>query len=252
VNIIMGGQKMSVSKKTISSVACSLFLAAAILLSGVPAAQAETVVIDGPFGDVPLGSMATSAIQVNAPATTAMTLTGMSFASGSSSQFSVNTTLPSSGIELAPGSSTLIEVAFIPVEAGPASATLVITTRSASGWTVIAGEIHLNLTGNGLDEQAKQPDTADAGQVQSVLDFFDTAVAAGTLEGKGKGKKAKKRLRAARKMLKSVDKKLKRGKHRKACKQLRAISKNVRPLVKGEAKGELKSRLRTLKKDICK
>jgi hypothetical protein len=239
---------MSGSKKIFSAVVCFLFLVVASLFSGVTAAQA-VVVIDGPFGDVPLGSTGTSAIQVNAPALSGLKLTGWGL-TGGGGPFSINTTVPSTGIILGPGESVAIEVSFVPLVAGPASDTLVIATQVVNDWSVVTGEIHLNLTGTGNDNQAARADTVGASQGQDLIAFFDNAVATGAMESKGKGKSARKRLKAVRKRIKSVEKKLNKGKQKKACRQIRAISGKLGSHTQGEAVGELADRLSTLANDL--
>lgn len=241
---------MSFHKKNIAVICFAMLLAAGTLFSGVNAAQAETVGIDGPFGDVPLGSVGVSAIKVNAPADSSRTLLSMAFTNDAAGQFSVNSTLPLSGLNLAPGTETVIEVSFEPTVAGSTSATLVITTLTTSGWTNVPGEIHLNLTGSGLAPEVDEAAATETAAVEDLLTFFDLSVANETLQGKGKGKSAHRRIVAVRDRIKSVEKSLERKKPRRARWQAYDALMKVRYNVNGSAKAELEKGLEKLSADL--
>lgn len=241
---------MSGYKKILATLCVSMLLAAGTLFSGINAAQAETVVIDGPFGDVPLGSIGVSAIKVNAPADSARTLISMAFSNDSAGQFSVNTTLPLSGLTLAPGTAAVIEVSFEPTVAGSTSATLVINTLTTSGWTSVPGEIRLDLTGSGLAPEGDEVTATETAAVEDLLTLFDLSVANETLQGKGRGKSAHRRIETVRKMIKSVEKSLKRKKLRRAHWQTYGALIQVRYRVKGSAKAELEDGLKRLFADL--
>ena|GEM_PF-1828207 len=245
---------MPVYKQTIKATLCAMLLVGGTLFSGITTVKAETVVIGGPFGEVPIGSVGVSGIQVNAPAGSSRTLTAMSFANDAAGQFSVNTTLPASGLYLAPGASTVIEVSFKPTVAGPASASLIISTLTTSGWTSVPGEIRLDLSGTGKalepEEGAETDPQAAISAVEDLLVRFDSSVANGTLKARGKGKYAKKKLKAVRKTMKSVKRKLKRNKHYKACLQTWSTEMLLRSYVKGPAKAELVDGFEALSADL--
>jgi len=90
---------------------------------------------------------------------------------------------------------------------------------------------------------------------ESVLDFFDSAVTAGTLVGNGPGNSANGRRGAMRSMLEGVCSALAAGDDATACGYLRAALKKCDgdepDFVTGEAAPELESRMQILRGDVC-
>lgn len=89
----------------------------------------------------------------------------------------------------------------------------------------------------------------------AVLDFFDSAVQAGTLVGNGPGNSANGRRGAMRSMIVEVCSALDAGDDTTACDYLRAALKKCDgqdpDFVAGDAAPELESRLQTLRGDVC-
>jgi hypothetical protein len=204
-----------------------MFLGATSLLFGGTTAFAFEGSAE--FGDVPLGQTNVLTVQIIASSTSEITLTELSLEKGDSSEFSIKTILPEGGIHVLPNEPARIEVAYTPTALGTASDTLLIITNNP--W--IRGFV--SLTGTGVE--AVEPRAPR--RLKGMLHFFDDAVDNGRLEGKGRGKSAKRRLHALRNMIRSTEKLHKSKNKRMACRRWQAISRKIESHVQGDAAGEL-------------
>jgi len=165
------------------------------------------------FGKVELGSTSEATVTISTSSTENVTLTSLWLQYGT--QFQVVTEVPQQGIVLPPNQTVEIEIAYTPTIVDTVTDTLYIHTNNP-----FIGRGIIQLSGTGYNSKIK---------IGDILEFFDTAVAAGSLQGDEGGKlsdhlsdnkssytqKAKNagkdnrsvdnRLKAFRNMIKSVD-----------------------------------------------
>ena len=119
-----------------------------------------------------------------------------------------------------PGDSVDIVITWTPSVEGPCSATLDITHWFNSIQKVV-------VTGNAIPAVQETP------TINGLLQFFDSAVSSGGLQGKGPGKSASHRLNAFRNMLVEAGSLLDQGMTEDACGQLIAAKKKLGVFVIG-------------------
>ena len=143
------------------------------------------------FGDVGTGESESLLVTISNKGSMDLTLSGVFLASGGSSAFSITqaplTTVP-------PGGSTDLAVTFAPNAPGSASGTLQIASDDP-----LQGTVEVALDGKGVYSEVPPEQ-----QMETILLFFDTSVADGTLQGDGPGRSAGNRLRALRNMLEAA------------------------------------------------
>lgn len=131
--------------------------------------------------------------------------------------------------------SVQVEVTFAPEQAGPAFATLVVTSDDN-----VNDVIDIPLSGTGVDDEP-----APSEMIADIIDMFDEAVEDGSLYGVGHGNSAVHRLNALRHMLLAAGDLIDAGAYEQACRQLASAWAKTdglpRPpdFVGGEAASEL-------------
>jgi hypothetical protein len=196
-----------------------IFAATALFLPGVTIASVSPTSWD--FGEVELGSSRAAIVRISAPDTQEVVLlTAFRLGLGSSSDFSVKTTIPESGIQLLPGHTVEIEIVYTPSAIGPTSDSLYIYTNPRGF------EETVDLSGTGI-AVAPLPSQSEIISVEDILAFFDNSVDSGYLEGDGKGKSAPNRLKALRNMIRSTGEIIKEGNNDIAFDKLLTILKKT-------------------------
>lgn len=193
------------------------------------------------FGDVNVGSTGTSVAHVSNTGALPLTVSGIALApSGSTFAITPSPALPAT---VAPGATLDVPLAFAPTAAGVQTATLTIASDDLD-----EGALHVPLTGRGV---VSVPPPAQ--QITDILAFFDSSVAAGTLQGAGSGGVAAARLVALRLELVASRVLIQLGLVPQACALLadarnRTDGQPIPPdLVRGSAAAELRQRIETLR-----
>lgn len=192
------------------------------------------------YGTVNVGASQSQIVTLSHWRNVEVTVTGLTLLAGGAPGFSVGPASPST---LPVGGSADIPVTFAPVSAGPALATLRITTT--------AGSIDVPLSGAGA-VVAPPPHQV----IADILAFFDATVGAGTLQGAGNGNSAAGRRDALRNMIEAAGDLLQQGRTADACQQLgdaldRTDGAPQPPdFVAGTASAELAQRIRALRTSL--
>ena len=193
------------------------------------------------FGDVNVGSTGSTIVTVSNTGAQPLTVSSIALAP-SGSPFAI-TSSPSLPATVAPGGTLDVPLAFSPTATGVRSATLTLTSDDLD-----EGTVQVPLTGRGV---VSQPPPSQ--QIANILAFFDSSVAAGTLQGSGPGNSAQGRLRALRNMIEAAGDLISRGLVADACGQLadarnRTDGQPQPPdFVSGPAAVELRLRIETLR-----
>ncbi|UCF15012.1 MAG: choice-of-anchor D domain-containing protein [Phycisphaerales bacterium] len=175
-------------------ISTSLMIMIFMLWLSVPTtAYADTLEVlptDHDFGDVEVGTTATTIVSMTNINGSNVQVFGLGFQAGGSDAFSMVNAPPVPFI-VVPGQTVEVKVAFAPSAAGYVSAVLQI--ESTDSLTPVH---EVFLSGVGVDTQP-EPVT-----IQAILDFFDASVAAGTIQGRGHRPRLKRiRLMSMRGML---------------------------------------------------
>lgn len=203
-----------------------IFAVAICLLPSTTQAFSTSELYD--FGDVELGSTSRATVTISTSSIENVILTALRLQNGA--EFKVVTEVLQEGIVVPPNQTVGIEIAYTPAIIGTVTDTLYIHTNNP-----FIGRRIIQLSGNGYNSKI---------EIGDILEFFDTAVAAGSLQGDEgekssdylsdnkssftqKAKKAGKdnrpvdnRLKAFRNMIKSVDNMVQDENITGACEQL--------------------------------
>ena len=238
--------------RNIKITAATIFLAIAISFLPLTVGAFSTPAI-WDFGEVQLGSESLAIVTIATSSNENVILTSLLLQNGT--DFKVITEIPAGGILIPPNQSVGIEISYTPKLVGPGTDSLYIYTNNP-----FIGRGIVNLSGIGISSKEIQ--------INDILEFFDAAVASGSLTGddgaklsanmlsyaqnnqkSGKaGKSSENRLNAFRNMLKSVDNMIQDGNTSGACAQaLNVYHKtdgqsppiSAPDFVAGEAKEEL-------------
>ncbi len=152
----------------------------------------EVLPTDHDFGDVEVGTTVTVIISMTNINGSDVEVYGLGFQAGGSADFSLVSSPPVPFI-IVPGETVEVEVAFSPSAAGYVTAILEI--ESTDSLTPVH-EVFFGGVG-----VATQPNPVT---IQTILDFFDDSVEAGTLEGRGRPQLAKFRLCVMRWLLETA------------------------------------------------
>jgi len=196
-----------------------IFAATALFLPGITIASVSPTSWD--FGELELGSSRAAIVTISGPDTREILLT-VWLEQGSSSDFSIKTTIPEGGIQLQFGEIIEIEIVYTPSTIGLTSGSLYIRTDDPRAFP----ETVVNLSGTGI-AAASLPSQLERISVEDILAFFDNSVKSRYLEGDGKGKSAPNRLKALRNMIRSTGKIIKEGNNDIAFDKLLAILKKT-------------------------
>lgn len=234
------------SKKLLISV-FPIIIILVLWLSAPAPAYADTLEVlptDHDFGDVEVGTTATTIVSMTNINGSDVEVYGLGFQAGGSADFSL-AIFPPVPFIIVPGETVEAEVAFSPSAAGYVTAVLEI--ESTDSLTPVH---EVFFGGVGVDTQP-YPVT-----IQAILDFFDSSVIAGTLVGTDRGKSALARLFVLRKTIETAGKLIERGRIRAARRVLwRAYKRSdgiLRPpdFVEGDARAELNSMILQLIYDL--
>ena len=206
-----GDKKMDLKKQMKIVTFTMIFAVTIYLLPSIT--QAFSTPESWYFGDVELGSTSRATVTISTSSTEKVILTALRLQNGA--EFKVVTEVPQQGIVVPPNQTVGIEIAYTPTIVDTVTDTLYIHTNNP-----FIGRGIIELSGTGYNSKI---------EIGDILEFFDTAVAAGSLQGDEGGKssdylsdnkssytqKAKKagkdnrlvdnRLKAFRNMIKSVD-----------------------------------------------
>lgn len=230
----------------------SLILTVFLILTFMPGfatlAQADCLEVDPTdhdFGDVEVGTTATTIISMTNINGSDVTIYGVEFQAESSGDFSLPSP-PAVPIVLAPGNTVEVEVAFTPSADGYVSAVLEIESSDMieSTQTVFLGGVGV----------AVQPPPVS---IQSILEFYDASIAAGTLDGTGSRDRVRKiKRKAFRFLLVAAGTLIEGGYYGWACHVLeRSYVRSdglcrPRDFVDGEARAELNGMILQLMADL--
>ena len=159
------------------------------------------------FGDVEIGCYTTSIVTVT---NTGASSTPLSVTLDEAFGVSI-VNPPTSWPQLAPGDSLDITLRFAPSAVGITNTVLRVTTQDPS-----RPQIRIAVSGNGVRTELPPGQEIDA-----ILTYFDTSVAADTLYGIGQGKSAGGREEALRNMIEAAGDLIGRGRYDEAARQLR-------------------------------
>lgn len=157
------------------------------------------------FGQVDLGTSSTQIVTISNTGGGSLLVDGVALVAGSGVGFEM-TDATSTPFEIEPNATVDIGLVFTPSEAGPASATLRITSDDPEEPVI---GVPIGGSGVSYDDQA-----------MALLEFFDASVASGDLIGDGPGASASWRLHALRNMIEASGDLIDRGRTRVACVQL--------------------------------
>jgi hypothetical protein len=218
------------------------------------------------FGDVEMGSTSRATMTISTSSTENIILTALRLQNGA--EFKVVTEVPQQGIVVPPNQAVRIEIAYTPTIVDTVTDTLYIHTNNP-----FIGRGIIQLSGTGYSSKIEFGD---------ILEFFDTAVAAGSLQGDEgekssdyfsdnkssltqKVKKAGKddrsadnRLKAFRNMIKSVDNMVQDENITGACEQMidvyrKTDGQSPQDFVAGVAKEDLAEMIVAYSKQLdCK
>jgi hypothetical protein len=154
------------------------------------------------FGYVEVGSIQTALVSISNLSGDSVEISGFSFAQGSCSYFSIETSL-SESIQILPNESVDIEIGYSPLATGECSATLYIFTGFPMPSNIIT------LSGIGIEQKPEQPDPDCISQVlleklQKIIDYLDDTNESGTdraLRSSETDRLSERRLKAYKKML---------------------------------------------------
>jgi hypothetical protein len=200
------------------------------------------------FGQVEVGTLKTTGLNITNLEDTSTTITGFVFANTDCSDFSVVSTPES--MTIPPNGTIHVEVGYKPLALGTCSDTLRIYNGSPAPYSV-------TLRGTGIEAKSEQPEPFDVSrpylnQIEAIKSFMQTNVKNGNLQGAGKGKGADKRLKALNKMLIITFHLIENGYLEASRNKLIAIYKktdgkaNPKDFVEGEAKEEFASKIQQL------
>ena len=170
----------------------------------------EVSPLEHDFGNVFIGNSSTTIVTISNWGGHPLVIFDISLGSGSSSDFSITSSLDLSVVLQPPNgdvNSIDVEIIYTPSSEGYHSDVLEISSNDP-----INSFVMVNLYGTGT-AQGVSPEE----QIANILAFFDESVIAGTLEGKGPGKSALKRLFVFRKSIETASKLIERGRIRAAC-----------------------------------
>jgi hypothetical protein len=181
-----------------------LLLASAVLLALAVLPASAIVIVDVPdievspleynFGDVVLGSSATTTVTISNAGQGALVVSGIGLELGGSADFSI-VSVPALPVELAYLDSVTVEIGYTASAVGPPSAVLGIASKDPN-----ESLVEVALSGTGVEPAPPPPPLPPT--IDEVISFLDEAVEAGTLEGTGRWPRvARARLRAFRSML---------------------------------------------------
>ena len=195
-----------------------IFAATALFLPGITIASVSPTSWD--FGELELGSSRAAIVTISGPDTREILLT-VWLEQGSSSDFSIKTTIPEGGIQLQFGEIIEIEIVYTPSTIGLTSGSLYIRTDDPRAFP----ETVVNLSGTGI-AAASLPSQPERISVEDILAFFDNSVESGYLVGNDKGKSAQNRLKAGK--TPSYKAYLPNGKDKSAQNRLKALRNMIR------------------------
>ena len=213
---------MITQKKYLNLIALLVALITGVLF--LPGLSHATVTVKGDFdfGDVVVGTPKLATLNISTDTSEEVLLTGLTL-SNNDCGLSINSEVP-----LQEPLPVDIDIKYVPSEEGPCTSTLSIYTTGG-------GRAFVTLTGAGVEESA----------IDGILDFFDSCVDDGSLEGyvpdksgkkrsagkitKGNGsdKLAENRLNALRNMIETAGDLIDNGKIDEACGQLEAVYKKM-------------------------
>lgn len=211
---------------------------------GVPVIDVAPMVHD--FGEVDVGSSATVEIVIGNVGDSSITINSVSFADGSSGDYSITDGPVFFPVFFSAGGSISVEVTFAPSEANGSAAILRISSSDPD-----EGLVEVELTGQGAGGQSTPLEQAEA-----IVDFADAAVANDTLFGEGSGNSAQNRLGALLKMLDRARSLIEDENLGDACEQLHSAYKHTdgqaRPgdFVTGPAAADLANAIMELIADL--
>ena len=218
------------------------------------------------FGDVELGSTSRATVTLSTSSKENVILTALRLQNGA--EFKVVTEVPQQGIVVPPNQTVAIEIAYTPTIIDTVTDTLYIHTNNP-----FIGRAIIQLSGTGYNSKI---------EIGDILEFFDKAVAAGSLQGNEgekssdylsdkkssltqKAKKAVKnnrsadnQLKAFRNMIKSVDNMVQDENITGACEQMidvyrKTDGQNPQDFVAGVAKEDLAEMIVAYSKQLdCK
>ena len=201
-------------------------------------ADIEVSFLSHDFGELDVGTSAAVSLNISNVGSFPLTITDVALV-GSEDFNTPEMELP---LVLKGGMSVDVTLTYTPSAAGDVNGVLEILSDDED-----EGLIEVQMTGTGL-EQASGPEE----QMDELLEFFNAAVDDGTLTGTGYGRIAKIRLRVFQYMLLRADYLMDKGCTRAGCRMLREAYVRVdgfwwpRDYVKGEASGELATRIQEL------
>jgi hypothetical protein len=158
------------------------------------------------FGTVKVGSSKSAIVTLSNTGSDDMSVSSIAIA-GSCSNLKY---LGQSSMTLVSRQTVDLNLAFNPTYSGTCSGSLMINSNDPKNPVI---QVVLNGTGD-----ATEPPPAD--QIASILTFFDSSVANGTLQGLGSGNSAAGRLKALRNMIVATGDLLAKGYTNEACRQL--------------------------------
>jgi Abnormal spindle-like microcephaly-assoc'd, ASPM-SPD-2-Hydin len=207
----------------------------------LPLPEIAVAPADVDFGDVNVGTTGSTIVTVSNVGDAPLSVSGVALWP-TGGPFAI-TTAPALPATVAPGGTLDVPLAFSPTATGVRSGTLTLTSNDPD-----EGTVQVPFTGRGV---VSQPPPSQ--QIANILAFFDSSVAAGTLQGSGPGNSAQGRLRALRNMIEAAGDLIRRGLIADACGQLadarnRTDGQPQPPdFVSGPAAVELRTRIETLR-----
>ena len=202
-----------------------------------PVPDIEVSPLSHDFGNVELGTSTTLVATISNVGTGDLTVSSIAL----ETDFPI-TSAPSVAIVVGPGETKDVEITYTPSSLGYNSAVLKITSDDPDEPVV---EVMLSAVGITTPSPPSE-------QIANILSFFDTSIADTTLEGRGPGKSAKKRLKALRNMIKAAGDFIEEELLEDACQQLMDVSTRMdgqyKPpdFVKGESVEELETMVQSL------
>jgi len=170
--------------KPISSIVFMIVFVMGLLQANFLKAAVSSTGYD--FGQVEVGSTATTAISITNLEDTSTTITGIVLAKTDCNDFFLISTPES--MTIPPNETIAVEVGFKPSTIGTCSDTLRIYSGSPFPHSV-------TLTGTGIEATSARPDTLNVNQtylaqVEDIKSFMQTNLANAKLKGSGNGKSA--------------------------------------------------------------
>lgn len=187
------------------------------------------------LGKVELPGSATATVTLANSGESDLHISSVALAAGTSPYLSVKSA-PAVPITLAAGSNCEVVLAFKPQTVGAATGALVIDSDDPAH-----GTVSVALTGNGVTSTAPPPQ-----QLTNTLEFIESSVADGTLQGTGPAGAGNAHVQALMNQIKAASDQAAKGNVRSACSQLQNVLRltdgNPTPpdFVSGLAAAELK------------